>query len=60
MRWSTYRGADGVERAAVWRDNRLYPAPDGTGLVDLLATTAPGCAPRPRPPSTGRASTRRT
>jgi 2-keto-4-pentenoate hydratase/2-oxohepta-3-ene-1,7-dioic acid hydratase in catechol pathway len=36
MRWSTYRGADGVERAAVWRDNRLYPAPDGTGLVDLL------------------------
>ena len=36
MRWSTYRGADGVERSAVWRDARLYPTPDGAGLVDLL------------------------
>jgi hypothetical protein len=35
MRWSTYRLA-GVERAAVWQDDRLYPAPDGTGLLDLL------------------------
>ena len=35
MRWSTYRVA-GVERAAVWRDDRLYPTPDGAGLVDLL------------------------
>ena len=36
MRWSTYRGADGVERAAVWREDRLYPTPDGADLVDLL------------------------
>ena len=36
MRWSTYVDDDGDVRAAVWRDDRLHPAPSGVGLVDLL------------------------
>jgi 2-keto-4-pentenoate hydratase/2-oxohepta-3-ene-1,7-dioic acid hydratase in catechol pathway len=36
MRWSSYTDADGQERAAVWRSDRLHPAPEGTALVDLL------------------------
>ncbi|MCW0214827.1 MAG: fumarylacetoacetate hydrolase family protein [Pseudonocardia sp.] len=36
MRWSSYTDAEGRERAAVWRGDRLHPAPDGTALVDLL------------------------
>lgn len=34
MRWSTCADADGTERAAVWRDDRLYPT--RTTLIDLL------------------------
>ena len=36
MRWSSYAEADGTVRAAVWEGDRLYPAPAGTALVDLL------------------------
>lgn len=36
MRWSTYADAGGTVRAAVWREDRLHPAPEGTALVDLL------------------------
>src|ERR1700754_4637704 len=36
MRWSSYTGADGVVRTAVWHDDRLHPMPTGTSLVELL------------------------
>jgi 2-keto-4-pentenoate hydratase/2-oxohepta-3-ene-1,7-dioic acid hydratase in catechol pathway len=36
VRVSSYRGADGGERVAVWRDGRLYPVPGATRLAGLL------------------------
>jgi 2-keto-4-pentenoate hydratase/2-oxohepta-3-ene-1,7-dioic acid hydratase in catechol pathway len=36
MRWSSYAEPGGGVRTAVWRDDRLHPAPAGTALVDLL------------------------
>ncbi|GAA3066186.1 hypothetical protein GCM10010464_33130 [Pseudonocardia yunnanensis] len=36
MRWSSYAGADGVVRTAVWHADRLHPVPTGTSLVELL------------------------
>ncbi len=36
MRWSTYVGEDGVERAAVWQADRLHPVPEPVRMVDLL------------------------
>jgi 2-keto-4-pentenoate hydratase/2-oxohepta-3-ene-1,7-dioic acid hydratase in catechol pathway len=36
MRWSSYAGADGVVRTAVWHEDRLHPVPTGTSLVELL------------------------
>ena len=30
MRWSSYAGADGVVRTAVWHEDRLHPMPTGT------------------------------
>src|SRR4051812_23016993 len=36
MRWSSYAGADGVVRTAVWHEDRLHPVPMGSSLVELL------------------------
>ena len=36
MRISSYRGADGGERVAVWRDRLLYPVPGASRVLDLL------------------------
>lgn len=57
MRWSTYVGEHGVERAAVWEGQGLHPVPEQVGVVGLLgddgtrlraaAERAPGAAGRP-------------
>jgi len=37
MRWSTYRTRDGHEQAAVWHNDRLYPAPGSASLIELIS-----------------------